>query len=601
MTSAEAFLEHLNTTYRKLHKEYEEAFWLARMGDHAVEASMNDAQAKRDAFRADPKLKAETEAHIRASKGDIRDRLKLWQRFFSLYQAPQEATAIQKKISELESKIEKIRSTRKEGYIDPKTKKFVAASENKMRTIMRTSPDEAMRKACFDAMEKMPYDTLDLYIELIGLRNAFARALGHSDFYAYKARIDEDMTKKELFGIFTPIYESTKYGFKAIRDLEKHKPGLRKPWNFAYMIAGSFVAEEDPYFRFENVLSYWGRSFAALGLDFRGGTVSLDLLDRAGKYNNGFCHYPDLVHERDGKLMPGRANFTSNAIPGQVGSGSQGIHTVFHEGGHAMDRLNSRERDVCVNTEYPPATVSWAETHSMFMDTISSSIEWRTRYARNAEGEPYPFDLYERKVRAVLPLRPLEMMHIMFVVFFEKEIYECRDLTRERVLEMARRAYKKYFDQDGDSIRVLNVPHIYTSESSAYYHGYGLALLGVEQWREYFFKKYGYIVDNPRVGAEMTKVWSYASRYSAKKLVRMATGKKLSADAFIRNATKPLDRILRDARARIDRLKKVPEYTKPVDLGGSIVMVHGKKKIADNSRSFEDMDGKYRAWLRTMK
>ncbi len=38
------------------------------------------------------------------------------------------------------------------------------------------------------------------------------------------------------------------------------------------------------------------------------------------------------------------------------------------------------------------------------------------------------------------------------------------------------------------------MPHIYSWESSAYYHGYGLALLGVDQWREYFFKKYGFFL-----------------------------------------------------------------------------------------------------------
>jgi oligoendopeptidase F len=508
---------------------------------------------------------------------------------------------IQKEIAEVESKIENIRATRKAGYIDPKTKKFVAASENRMRMIMRTDPDEAVRKAAFDALEKMPYDTLDLYIKVIGLRNKFARALGHSDFYAYKARIDEDMTSKELFGIFEPIYKKTKYGFDAIRKLEKEKPGLRKPWNFAYMMTGNLVAEEDQYFQFENVLSYWGRSFAALGLDFQGGTVTLDLLDRAGKYNNGFCHYPKTVVWDGRKLAPGAANFTSNAIPGQVGSGSQGIHTVFHEGGHAMDRLNSRQKDACINTEYPPCTISWAETHSMFMDTISSSIEWRARYAKNAKGEPYPFELFERKLKAVMPLRPLEMMHIMFVVFFEKAIYECKDLTREFVLATAKKMNRKYFDRTEDSISVLNVPHIYTSESSAYYHGYGFALLGVDQWRDYFFKKYGYIVDNPKVGKELTKMWSYASLYPAKQLVKMATGKKLSADAFVKHITMPFEKALAEGRSRVERLKKVKPYTKPVDLGGRIVMVHGTKKIADNSKGFEAMDRKYRAWLKTVK
>jgi hypothetical protein len=414
------------------------------------------------------------------------------------------------------------------------------------------------------------------------------------------------MSKKELFSIFEKIYQRTKYAFADVRKLEKEfekkgKPDLRKPWNFSYMMTGDFSKEEDQYYPFENALSYWGRSFAALGVGFNGGAVQMDLLDRKGKHNNGFCHYPTLVQYKNDKRIPASSGIASNTVLGQAGAGTHDIHVLFHEGGHAADRLNSMQPDACINHEYPPSTVSWAETHSMFMDALYFGIEWRTRYAKNEKGSPYPFDLFERKLRAVYQLRPLDLMYIIFVVFFEKEIYECKNLTREFVLKTAKKVFRKYVDRSEDSIVILNLPHLYSWESSAYYHGYGLAELGVSQWRDHLFKKHGYIVDNPKVGKELTKIWSYASLYPAKKLIKMATGKPLSADAFISDVTMPLDEILTFAKKKIERLKKVPMHTGPIDLKGKITMVHGKKKIADNSKSFEDMDRKYRAWLKTMK
>lgn len=598
-TNANELLKRLNDDYNLLHTRFEDLFWLSNMGDHSVDQEMNKAQLERDAFRANEKLAQEVRACYKTAKGGSRSRLAQWIRFFDIYQTPHHALPIKKRALDIEARIAQKRSSRKEGYVDPISGLLVEASENRMRVLMRTHADEQVRKACFEALEKLPLDYLDDYIELIAVRNEFARALGHTDFYAYKARIDEDMSKKELFSIFESIYKKTKFGFKSVRKLEKTMPGLRKPWNFGYMMSGDFIKEEDPYFRFENVLSYWGRSFAALGIGFKGGTVTLDLLDRKGKHNNGFCHYPKLVEYHGSKRVPGSSNFTSNAIADQVGSGVQGIHTVFHEGGHAADRLNSTQKDACVNSEYPPSSVSWAEMHSMFMDSISSSVEWRVRYAKNEKGESYPFDLFERKIHKIYPLMPLDMMNICFVVFFEKEIYECKDLNRDKVLDLARKSASKYVDRSEDMISILNVPHIYSWESSAYYHGYGLADLGVAQWREYFFKKYGYIVDNPKVGKEMTKMWSYASAYPAKVLVKMATGKKLSADAFIRSSTRTLDEIIDRAKKRAERLKKVPMPSKPVDLDGRIIMVHGKEKIADNSVSFEDMDKRYRAWLKS--
>lgn len=584
-------LEYLNTTYTKLHAAYEKLFWISYMGDHSVDDKLNKAQADRELFRSNTKL---ADA-VRGKKG-----FENWQRFFDLYQIPEHALDIRKKIAELEARMLKIQTERKEGYQDPSTGAFVEASQNKMRTLIATHPDESVRKACFDAMEELPLATLPLYIDIINKRNEFARALGHEDFYAYRLRHDEDMSKKELFGLFDDIYERTKYAFKNLESLEKTMPGLRKPWNFSYMMTGDFTKEEDPYFTFDSALVYWGTSFAALGVDFAGGSITLDLLDRKGKYNNGFCHWPELVHFKKGKRMSGKSNFTCNAIPGQIGSGIQGLHTLFHEGGHAAHLLNSMQHDVCLNTEYPPQSASWSETQSMFMDSISSSIEWKMRYAVTADGKPYSFDLYKRRLDKIYPLIPLAFMSMMFVSEFEKRIYECKNLTSEFVLQTARDMHKRFFDRSENTIGALNIPHIYAWESSANYHGYALAELAVYQWRDYFYKKYGYIVDNKHVGKEMKRVWQLGAKYPSKRLVEMATGKKLSTSAFIKDVTRRRDKIVEDAQKKIKKLETVPRFKKSIDLDVTITLVHGKEKIADNKKGFEMMDQKYRKWLSSL-
>lgn len=593
------FLEDLNDEYFKLHKNSEELFWTFAMGDHSVEKQKDQAGIAKEAFRSNPKYLKQAEDFYKIANGELKARLKVWINYFKIYQFSPEAFKLKNTIDKLESQVMKKKATQKEGYIDPYTKKFIPASNVKMRTMMSTNPDEKIRRACFDAGEKLAHVYLNEYLKLIQLRNKFAQAMGYDDFYDYKLRHEEGMTKAELFGLFDDIYKRTKYAFTEIRKLEKSKPELRKPWNFNYMMSGDFTAEADPYFQFDEALTRWGRSFAALGIDFNKGELKLDLLDRKGKYNNGFCHWPEVARYKNGKYIPGNSNFTCNVVPGQVGSGLEGIATLFHEGGHAAHFQNTTQREIVLNQESVPMTTAWAEVHSMFLEAAFSSIEWRTRYALDKNGNAYPFDLFERITRKLHLIKPTLMHSIIFVSSMERDLYEAKNLTTEKILQIVKKNFKKYTDRSEDSISILNIVHIYDFHSSASYHGYGLAELTVYQWREYFYKKYGYIVDNPNIGKEMKQVWKLGASKTFPEFVKLATGKKLSAEPFIRQVSLPVDKILHGAKQKIKKLASVKQFTKPVNLNAKISMVHGKQEIANNAKSFEAMAEKYKKWLQS--
>lgn len=592
-------LEKLNQTYYKCHKNYEDLFWIYYMGDHSVEKSMNDAEKAREAFRTDTRLYNDVVSALsdkKVSKKD-KEKLSLWKTFFERYQVPESVKEVKNKIIDLESKLHKDRSTRKEGYIDPKTGSFVEASKHKMGAMVRTDDSEDLRKACFSALDESAVLDLDGYIELVQLRNQYAKALGYSDFYAYKAMVEEGMKKEEIFSIFDSIYEKTKYAFKDIRALEKTKPNLRKPWNFGYMMAGSFTKEEDPYFPFEESIIRWGTSFAALGFTFAGGELTLDLLDRKGKYNNGFCHWPKLVSYKNGKRVPGSSNFTCNVVYGQVGTGFEGMNTLFHEGGHAAHLLNSTQTEVCVNHEYPPMSTAWAETHSMFIDTILSSIEWRMRYAKSVDGKEYPFDLFERKVKQLEVLAPLDLMGIMSICELEKRIYEAKTLTKEFLIKTAKEVFLKYTDRSEASVRLLDVPHLYAWGSACSYHGYGLAEIALAQWRAYFYKKYGYIVDNPKIGKEIKDVWKLGASKAFAEMIKIATGKKLTSTAYIDSITMKADKKIKIAKERVKKVTSIKPYTKKIELDAKIKIMHGTELIADSKKGFEKMAEGFKKYL----
>jgi Zn-dependent oligopeptidase len=600
MEQVEKFLNELNQLNFKLHKRFENFYWLSHMGDHSVDRKLAAAQAARDAFRADSKYPERIKEYLKDVDPNNKRRLQNWLLYFSCYQMPKKALALKDQIAKLENKIQQKRiklAKQKEGYIDPYTEKFVQVSALQLSFITATHPDERMRKAAFEAKEKLAILFIKKYIQLINLRNEFAQVMGYDDFYAYKLERDEDMTKKKLFGIFDKIYNKTKYAFADVRAMEKTIPGLRKPWNFNYFMAGDFKKEEDPYFQFSEALTLWGKSFAALGIDFRSGELTLDLLDRPGKWNNGFCQSPKLVNYINNKRHPASTNFTCTLVIGQVGAGWDAYHTLFHEGGHAAHFLNMDQTENCLNSEYPPATSPWAETQSMFLDSVFSSTEWRTRYAKNQKDQAYPFAIFERKVKKLHALSPLDLHSVMMVSNFERAIYEAKNLTAKNLIKIAKHTYKKYTDRSVDSMSLLNVPHIYQFESSAAYHGYGLATLAVNQWRAYFYKKYGYIVDNRNIGKEMAKVWAMGSSKTFKEYVKIATGKELSVAAWLEAATSSIPKVLAKAKKRIARMQKVKKHIGKINLNAKVILVDGKKKIADNAKSFEDMAETYTLWL----
>jgi hypothetical protein len=148
---------------------------------------------------------------------------------------------------------------------------------------------------------------------------------------------------------------------------------------------------------------------------------------------------------------------------------------------------------------------------------------------------------------------------------------------------------------------LLGVPHIYSGDNACSYHGYGLAELALSQWREYFYKKYEYIVDNPEVGKEMAQVWKLGSAKTFSEMVVLATGKKLSPESILRSMTMKLPEVIKKAKIKIERMKTVPLQKGPIDLNATIRMVDGKKVISDNKKSFEDMAENYKKWLRSKK
>lgn len=320
--------------------------------------------------------------------------------------------------------------------------------------------------------------------------------------------------------------------------------------------------------------------------------MNLDLLDRQNKYSNGFCHWPKVAWIKpDGTWQPAIANFTSLADPTAVGSGLTALTTLMHEAGHAAHFANIKQTSPLFSQERAPTSVAYAENQSMFLDSLVGDAAWRAKYALDADGKPIPFDIIKEEITATHPFKVFQLRGMLVVSYFEKALYEMpeEDVTAENIQKLADETEMKI--QGGPSARpLLCVPHVISDEASCYYHGYTLAEMSVHQTRDFFMKRDGYIVDNPKVGPTLIEsYWKCGNSRPFLEIVKDLTGKELSGDAWVATLKESVDDCIdREKKEYDEAIKKAAEGScdaKDIDLNMTVRFVDGDTLIADSSKS----------------
>jgi hypothetical protein len=609
--SLSTYLEELNDRYLELHQTKERAFWDTRMGlvDRHRELAEADLALKEflaDSTRLATLRKLRAEGAPDAKQAVVLDG---WILTFSRNQVESaEARSILREIIDRETDLQQARGGMDLGFHDA-CGEFVRASSVALGNAVRTNSDEAVRRASFEGLRSIETFALDHgFAELVRLRNRFARAIGFEDFYEYKVQWAEGFDKQTLFRFLDDLERRTRD--KAAHEVEglraRHGDDVLHPWNFAYNTwGGDIQRERDPYFRFEDALGRWARTFAALGIRFRNAKITLDLVDRKGKYENGFMHGPVPAFYRKGEWVPAEINFTANALPGRVGAGFRAAQTLFHEGGHAAHFANIAMDAPCFSQEHAPTSVALAETQSMFCDSFLDDPEWQTRYARDARGSSIPWELIRRGIELTHPFSAQNIRNMLVVCYSEKALYEMKDdeLTPENVLRAFRSVEERLTLLPGGCPRpTLSVPHLLSWEASAYYHGYVLAQMAVAQTRQYFREKYGYLLDNPAIGEDLAaKYWAPGNSRGFLDFVADMTGKPFAADALVAEVSRPNDVAVREAHEAIERSKSIPEFDGDLDLDVRLSVIHGAETVVGEGASPLDVAERFREWIEDLR
>ena len=613
MQRAREYFDYLNHAYLAVHKTKEDLFWATYMATSDDHESFARAESAYKEFIADPAKLAETREQIglvsAAPRSPERDALlhglNGWLAVFeaNIIDSP-EGRTLMRDIVEAEAALFEKKKAHEPRHLNDKGESE-AASLPMLATNLATNRVEERRRSSFDALRGIERWVLDNgFLELVALRNRFARALGYDNYFDLKVRKTERLETTALMRILDDFVTRTDAANRqALAGLRRqHGDGATAPWNLRFYTSGDVIRRLDPYMPFGLALRRWVHSFRCLGIQFRGATMQLDLLERPGKHQNGFCHgpVPSWVDE-DGTWVPAAVNFTAEAKPDQMGSGLRAITTLFHEGGHAAHFANVVQNSPCFSQEYAPTSMAYAETQSMFCDSLLSDADWMMRYAKTPEGRAIPPALVLERIGSSQPIRAFDARSIAVVPYFESALYRMADddLMPDAVLALARATETRVLGIESPR-PLLAIPHLLNQESAASYQGYLLALMAVAQTRAHFLDAFGYLTDNPAIGPVLSAhYWEPGNSVDHNSMLRSLTGEGFSA----RHLADECNESAEEACGRAEQVMRAAgarRYPQPAasTLDARLRIVHGTELLADSEQGEEAMCDRFESWVR---
>ncbi|PML92503.1 M3 family metallopeptidase [Vibrio breoganii] len=596
------YLDSLNKEYLAVHRQKEDLFWETYMGISNDQAGSAQAETHWNQFLSNADRLSEIELQLEklqsTPSNDESDAVKAglegWLATFKAHALPtREARELKADLIKFESELFEKKQQHTQVFMDAQGIKQ-EGSLPVLAANIRTSDNESVRQSSHQAMLDLEQWLLvNGFLDLVKLRNQFARSLGYDNFFDYSIVKTEQMTTTELFTILDDFEQRTRESnLNSLKQLASDKgEQALKGHNFVFSFSGDAMRDLDPYVPFSQSLRRWIESFGRLNINYSNAELTLDLLDRKGKYPNGFCHGPIPSFYDNSQWVPAKVNFTSNAKPDQVGSGYDGINTLFHEGGHAAHFANVKMNAPCFSQEFAPTSMAYAETQSMFCDSLLEDGDWLKLYALDENGVAIPDSVIKAMIESKQPFKAYTERSILVVPYFERALYQLADeeLTPENITRLAREMEKSILGLECSPRPLMAIPHLLSDESACAYQGYLLAHMAVYQTRAYFTKKFGYLTDNPEIGPLLEEhYWHQGNAVNHNQTIIQLTGEGFNAKYLADECNLTSEQAWQIEQDKISALVSRPRACVH-SLNAKISIVDGDKELANNELSDEQM------------
>jgi peptidyl-dipeptidase A len=388
-------------------------------------------------------------------------------------------------------------------------------SKAEIQKIMETEKNPEIRKKAADAKIKSGDLIADDLVELVKMRNDFARKKGYDNYFDYKISQDYDIEPKDLDKLLSDVAENTKEANKKVMDETKEnlsnafgiKPEDLRNYHFGLLSDDNpEKIVNDAIKSKEEVVEISKKAYQGMGYDVDKLPIKLDLFPRQNKNTHGFS-FP-IEAGKDARIL---ANLTNNV---------SSIDTLMHELGHSVFTVKT---DASLPYMAQDTTSTMTEAVAMMMGDMP-----RTEGLVKDKVSPEVFAKFQKSASEE---DARFVGSSMAIIDFERNMYKNPDQNLKQLWKDVNVKYKGRSEQDEATNEWATIPH-YLSHP-AYYQNYFRASLIKAQLYKSLTDKFGNLTENKETAKYLNdNLFKYGGSLDDNEILTKVTGKELSADDF---------------------------------------------------------------------
>ena len=384
-----------------------------------------------------------------------------------------------------------------------------------IQKIMETETDPNIRKKAADAKIASGDLIADDLVELVKMRNDFAKKKGFDNYFDYKISQDYDIQPKQLEKLLRDVSENTKTANSKVmsdrkRELAKafgiNEEDLRS-YHFGLLTGDDpEKAVNDKIKSKEQVVEISKKAYEGMGYKVDELPIILDLFPRENKNTHGFS-FP-IEPGKDARIL---ANLTNNV---------SSVDTLMHELGHSVFTVKTDSSLPYITQD---TTSTMTEAVAMMMGDMIRTEGLAKNLVSDEVSKKFEKSLGNEEATFV--------GSAMTIIEFERNMYKNPDQDLKKLWRDLSVKYKGRSEQDEPTNEWATVPHFLSHPG--YYQNYFRASLIKAQLYGALTEKFGKLTENKQTAEYLNEnLFKYGGSKEDDEILTDITGKELTAEAF---------------------------------------------------------------------